>query len=364
MPSFQYNQDMAEKKIQTIDYTKLRDIPLIILLWTGVAIILLYLVQKIIEVIIVLVISVALAYVLNPLVTFFEKKMPRFLAILFTYLIVLIGIGLIFYFIINVIITQFLLFISFLQQTLGHKSLSDIITIPNQFSFLKSLGLTSQINGISGQILGQLQNIANSIIPFISNVVSALLDFILIVVLSIYLLMDGGKIITWIYANLPKRFHKDVAFVIDTFSYIIGGYIRGQLLLSALIGALVGIGMTILHVPFSALLGLIAFLFEFVPVLGTITSGVICTLFALSNGILSAVAVLLYFVGVHIIEGDVIGPRIVGKAIGIHPAVSLFAVIVGTRLFGITGALFAAPIAGLIQVFLKLLWVKGKEYFF
>jgi predicted PurR-regulated permease PerM len=78
-------------------------------------------------------------------------------------------------------------------------------------------------------------------------------------------------------------------------------------------------------------------------------SGAVCVLIALFQGWLLALVVLAYFVVVHVIEGDVIGPRIMGRAVGIHPAVALLALVAGTELFGFWGALFGAPIAGLIQ---------------
>ena len=61
---------------------------------------------------------------------------------------------------------------------------------------------------------------------------------------------------------------------------VVGGYIRGQLILSTLIGLLVGLGMLALHVPFAILLGLLAFVLEFIPTVGTLTSGVVCVLVA------------------------------------------------------------------------------------
>ncbi|MDQ6878233.1 MAG: AI-2E family transporter, partial [Candidatus Dormibacteraeota bacterium] len=66
---------------------------------------------------------------------------------------------------------------------------------------------------------------------------------------------------------------------------------------------------------------------------------------------LTAILVIVYFVVVHVIEGDVVGPRIMGKAVGIHPAVAIIALVAGSELFGIWGALFGAPLAGLIQAF-------------
>ena len=113
--------------------------------------------------------------------------------------------------------------------------------------------------------------------------------------------------------------------------------------------------MTLFHVPYAVLLGVMAFVLEFIPVLGTLTSGAICVLIALSQGWLIALGVLIYFILVHIFEGDVVGPRIVGKAVGLHPAVSLVALIAGAELFGVWGAVLAAPLAGLIQAGRSLL---------
>src|SRR5207248_10162789 len=68
--------------------------------------------------------------------------------------------------------------------------------------------------------------------------------------------------------------------------------------------------------------------------------------------------VLAYFVIVHVIEGDVVGPRIMGRAVGIHPATGLVALVAGTEVFGVWGALFAAPLAGLLQAIIVVAWVE------
>lgn len=130
--------------------------------------------------------------------------------------------------------------------------------------------------------------------------------------------------------------------------------------MSTLVGLLVGGGMFVFHVPYAALLGVLAFILEFIPVLGSLVSGVICTFIALTQGWLIAVGVLIYFVVVHVLEGDVVGPHIVGKAVGLHPVISLVALIAGSELFGIGGALFAAPIAGVLQVLIVALWTNWR----
>jgi predicted PurR-regulated permease PerM len=87
-----------------------------------------------------------------------------------------------------------------------------------------------------------------------------------------------------------------------------------------------------------------------------IISGTVCVIIALFQGPILALLVLGYFVVVHVIEGDVIGPRIMARAVGIHPAVALLALVAGSELFGIWGALLGAPIAGLLQAFATAIW--------
>jgi predicted PurR-regulated permease PerM len=160
---------------------------------------------------------------------------------------------------------------------------------------------------------------------------------------------------------MPDQQQGRIRFLLETLQRVIGGYIRGQVLLCGLIGFLVGAGMYVIGVPFALLLGVLAFVLEFIPVLGTLISGAICVLLALTKGWVFAVIVLAYFVVVHVIEGDVVGPRIVGKAIGLHPVVSLAALIAGSELFGIAGALLASPVAGVLQALLIAIWTEWRE---
>ena len=177
---------------------------------------------------------------------------------------------------------------------------------------------------------------------------------------SIYLLIDGSRVTNWLRNNMPVQQRGRIGFLLETLERIVGGYIRGQLLLSTMVGLLVGIGMALFHVPYAVLLGVLAFILEFVPVLGTIVSGAICVLIALTQGWLIALGVLIYFIGVHVLEGDVVGPRIMGKAVGLHPVISLAALIAGAELFGILGALFASLVAGILQALIVSIWKEWR----
>ncbi len=225
------------------------------------------------------------------------------------------------------------------------------------YNTLHRFGISQdQINGFGNQIINQAEGLTGGVVPFITSFFDFALDVIIVAVLSVYLLIDGARLKKWIHNNVPLVQRERASFIIDTLERVIGGYIRGQLTLSLLIGVLVGLGMTAFGLPYAVLLGVLAFVLEFIPVLGTLTSGAVCVLIAFSRGWLIAVGVLIYFVVVHIFEGDIVGPRIVGKAVGLHPALSLVALIAGAELFGIWGAVLAAPIAGILQALLIAIW--------
>ncbi len=333
-----------------------RDVPLAILAWIGVLYIVLMSAQHIGRTLLVVVIAALLAYALTPAVTMFERIMPRFLAISVVYLIVLGGIGGLLYLVIQTAIVQFNGLYNFVNRLItsgGNSQLNSIIhTLGIQPSFIES---------IRQQVLNQASGAAGSLLPFVTGILGTIVDIIIVGVLSIYFLVDGRRVTNWLRRNTPRHQRGRVGFALDTLQRIVGGYIRGQILLCTLISVLVGVGMQVIGVPYALLLGVLSFILEFIPILGTLASGAICVLLALTKGWVVALIVLIYFIVIHIIEGDIVGPRIVGKSVGLHPIVSMAALIAGGELFGVWGALFASPIAGILQAFLITVWIEWRE---
>ncbi|HTK09659.1 MAG TPA: AI-2E family transporter [Ktedonobacteraceae bacterium] len=333
-----------------------RDIPLAILAWLGVLYIVFLSAQHIGRTLLIVGIAALLAYALTPAVNIFKRVMPQFLAIAVVYLIVLGGIGALLYVIIEAAVQQFTTLSGFLNVLLlpgGNGKLNDIA---------RAVGIQpDQIESIRQQIVAQASGAAGSIVPFVTGVFGAIVDMIVVAVLSIYFLIDGKRVTIWLRGSAPLQQRGRVGFALDTLQRIVGGYIRGQILLCTLISVLVGVGMQILGVPYALLLGVLTFILEFIPILGTLVTGVICVLLALTKGWILAVIVLVYFIIVHIIEGDIVGPRVVGRSVGLHPIVALAALIAGGELFGIWGALFASPVAGVLQAFLIAVWIEWKE---
>lgn len=338
-------------------WARRRDVPFAILGWIAVVAVVLWCASHIVRSLLLLVIAGLLAYALAPAVHLLRRFMPRFLAVLIVYVVVFVGLGLILYLITSTAVRQTIEF----ARAIPHYITPGTYGSPSPLEqTLSTFGITPvQIDAARQQIVSRIEGAAGSVIPILRSIFNAVLDSILIAVISIYMMLDGGRIATWLRRNAPQPLR--INFLLDTLQRVVGGYIRGQLLLSALIGILVWIGMTLFQLPYAVFLGVLAFIMAFIPIIGTFISGAICILVALTHGWPIALGVLAYFIGVHIFEGDVVGPRIVGEAVGLHPIVSLFALTAGAELFGIWGALFASPVAGVIQALIVAYWVEWRK---
>jgi len=223
---------------------------------------------------------------------------------------------------------------------------------PGWFAALETQA-TGQVQAFAGAIAGDL-------IPRIAEFFGTVIDVIVVLILSIYLCSNGARIAQWLKTETPSNTRFRARTLVIVVNRVVGGYIRGVLTLAVLVGVMVGVGLAALGVPYAVLMGVLAFFMEFVPVLGVLVSGAASVAVALVSfrEPVRPLIVLAYFVVVHIVEGDVIGPRIMGRAVGIHPATGLIALIAGTEVFGIWGALFAAPLAGLLQAIVVAAWVE------
>lgn len=358
--SNRFHSSRSDREIQNATkWARRRDIPIAILAWLILGGLILWAAGYVARSLLVVLVAALLAFALTPAVKLLQRFMPRLLAVIIVYLVVLSGISLLLYAIINTTVGQISSLATAIQNLLtpqGQQQLAPIV------KFFARFGITAeQLQGFARVVETQATGIVGGALPFISGVADFMLNVIIVAVLSIYLLLDGARAIGWLRRNAPVMQRERTHFILDTLERVIGGYIRGQLIMSSTVGLMVGVGMTLIGVPYGVLLGVVAFILEFIPIIGTILSGVLCVLLAFSKGWLIALIVLVYFVIVHVIEGDILAPRIVGRAVGVHPAVSLFALLAGAELFGIWGAVLGSPLAGLIQAVLVTVWQDWRE---
>jgi predicted PurR-regulated permease PerM len=309
-------------------------------------------------VLLIVLVAALLAYAIVPVIDLLHRVMPRALAIVLVYVLATVVFGVISYYTLKTLIPQLNALAQSVKTFVSPSS-------PGQESpleqLLKSVGFTqSQIDAAASQVQSQLStivsNIANGLEPLIGGLISAGFNILITVVVSVYLLVDGYRFGSWLISRSPLSQRGWIASVQEILQRVVGGYIRGQFIMSAIMGVLQGVGMAIIGVPFAPLIGILAAIMEFIPIIGTIVVGFVAVVIALTQSWTMAAITLVYTIILDCVEGYVLSPRILGRAVQIRPVVTLLAMIAGSQVFGIWGAILGAPTAGLIQALVGAYW--------
>jgi len=199
--------------------------------------------------------------------------------------------------------------------------------------------------------------------PILSNVVglatgaaTLMAELLIMLILSFYFMVDGHRIGQGAVYLFPPRHREKAQFVRAAVGQVLGSYIRGQLILAGIVGVAAGLGSWVLGVRYPLVIGVLAFLFELVPMLGPVLSAVPAVIIALFQPWPLVAWVVVYFVAIQMIENHILAPNISGRAVGLHPVAALLALLLGADLFGIWGALFAVPITGIAAVLATALY--------
>jgi predicted PurR-regulated permease PerM len=175
---------------------------------------------------------------------------------------------------------------------------------------------------------------------------------VLIPILSFFLLKDADSFRRSVLAMLPRgrlRWRGDEFF--QDINSTLAAYIRAQLTACLLIGILCSIGFALFRLPSPLVLGLIAAVFEFVPLVGPLTIAILAALVALlHSGYWSALFVLLFLGVLRIVQDYVIYPRIIGEGIHLHPLAVILAILAGAEIAGVAGIFLAIPVIAILTV--------------
>lgn len=194
------------------------------------------------------------------------------------------------------------------------------------------------------------------LVRILTHVASSALDTVLVLVVSFYLLLDGPRLRAALLAVVPAAHHGKLLFVETSLGRVVGGYLRGQVLMAVTLAIVVGIGMQALGMPYAIVLAVLAGVFELIPMLGPILSALPALAVALFQPFPMVLWVLAFFVVVQQIEAHVLAPRITGHAVGLHPLGAIFALLAGLELGGPLGAIVAVPLVGFLWVIATTLY--------
>lgn len=173
-------------------------------------------------------------------------------------------------------------------------------------------------------------------------------------ILAFFLLRDWERILVRMRSLIPRAREEQILAFATEYDRLLARYMRGQLTAAAVVGVLTGIGFWLLGFPYALLLGVTAGVFNVVPYLGLIVSLVPALIIAIFSGsfLLSIGKIALVFGVVQTLDSSVLGPRIVGDSVGLHPVWVILALSVSGFFFGFVGLLLAIPLAVLVKMLL------------
>lgn len=195
-----------------------------------------------------------------------------------------------------------------------------------------------------------LTAIQQEVLHISTNLASALSGIVLAVVASIYIVSDWKRIHDVLARALGPERRTDVQKFFDRTDQTVGLWVRGQIMLSVLVGILVYVGLTLIDIPFALVLALLAGVLEIIPFMGPIIAAVPALIIAFNVSAFDALLVLALYIAIQQIEGEVLAPQIMKRAVSLHPIVIIFGILAGYHVAGIAGALLAIPLISMIWI--------------
>ena len=308
-----------------------------------------YLLYELRLLLILIFLAVLLAGGLYGIVRFFERFLPRLLAVLATYVILIGAFVLIIFLIFPPLVRQVIEFVDELP-TIADRLREDTIRLID--------GFTDE--GTGEDIIDTLTDGAQDAVPELGSLLSVPLTFVsiltnafVVVFLSALMLIERDRARGWLLEFVDKRDEEAVIGVSRNALLRLGAYVRGQLLVMALIGVGSAVGMTILGVPFAVPLGALSFVTAAIPIAGAFIAGGPIVLVALTVSPGTALLMLAWLVVLQQLEGSVITPYIQGRVVNLSAIAVLLGVLAGTSIAGIVGGIIAIPLVAIADVVLR-----------
>jgi predicted PurR-regulated permease PerM len=297
-------------------------------------------------------VAVVLSLALDPLIAFLERKgVKRFLGTAITFLSGAFLLALASYFLLPIISIEASNFL---------KSIHEITY--NIFGIGLPENLVDALTFGRDKLFAALASADISIAGTLASILLTAISFIATILIAFYLCIERDGTDRLLRILLPDRFERPVLKVFDRFKIKIRKWFIAQFYLSFAMGFIVTIGLWILGVRYALLLGLLAMVFELVPMIGPILLGVVACLVAISDSLGLAISVAIFFIVIHQVENHILTPAIIGKTMKVHPVVVVVALLAGGKIAGFIGVILAVPLAVLAQeVFNYLAEKKDKR---
>ena len=309
------------------------------------------------------------AYILNPIVNFFEKrlKIKKVLAISITYSMIVALIFIILFFTIPSIIDSILNITKEMPTYVEVVQTWVDVMLKNERvkGLIIQAGLLSKFQEISTQVgsvtIDVLQNLAMYLVSFTSNLLNVILGFLI----SIYVLADkekfvrGARIIT--YMILKEENGTKLISFIRTYNRMIGVYIGIKAIDSAIIGMIALVGLVIVGEPYAPLIALIGGITNMIPYFGPLIGEIVGVVVAVFVSPMKALIVFILLLSIHLFDAWYLDPKLIGKKVGVSPLGIILGVAIGGGFWGPIGMLLGSPTMATMNIYYEKFLIKFKE---
>jgi predicted PurR-regulated permease PerM len=290
-----------------------------------------------------------------------RSRVPRPLAILVVYLVTIGAVTLLFLLLAPVIREQVAVF--------QHEAPAQLGNLRQAWQANGNALLNGPGQELLGRVIAAIRNPQMSALPVpreaamdvLAGVGGGLIGILTVFVIAFYYLMEKAWLQTVILNEVAPAHRARIAHVLALVEAKVGDWLRGQLFLCLVIGAMATVGYGALGVRFWPLLGLWAGITEIIPILGPWLGGIPAVIIALTQSWEKALVVAAYAALIQLLENTTLVPRVMKGAVGLSPLTVFLAILSGTQLLGMAGAILAIPVAAAVQVVLSEFLAARKE---
>lgn len=317
-------------------------------------------------------IGAAVAYVVNILMTFYEKKLfakvksekllkaKRALCMVIAFVTLVAVIALIFWLVLPQLISCIMIVVDYVPDTVDWivEQLDKIEYVPQEIiDVISSVDWKTQLEKIVSVVTSGVSDVLSVVISTVSTVVSGVINAFLSLIFAIYILLDKEKLGLQ-FKRIAKKYLSQSCY--EKFSYVVGTlddsfhkYIVGQCTEAVILGGLCAIGMGILGLPYAPMIGALVAFTALIPVAGAFIGGAVGAFMIFMVSPIQSLVFIVFIVVLQQLENNIVYPKVVGSSMGLPAIWVLAAVTVGGGVMGVAGMLIGVPIASTVYSIVK-----------
>lgn len=302
------------------------------------------------DVLMIFFVALVLASIIDPIATFGGRyRIPRAISVIATYILLIFFVALGLTLIIPPLLTELGGFTGSMVDywTRFVSRIAAVRELSAQYGLLQNWERSLV------ELEGALGRAAGSVFSTVTGIFGGLISLVATFVVTFYLVVEKDALKKLFQALAPERHQQRFSALGNEIQRKIGRWLRGQIILSLIVGSLVYVGLLVLRVDYALVLALFAGITEFVPYLGPLIGAIPAVFIALAISPVKAGVVILLYVLIQQLENAVLVPRVMARAVGLNPMITVIALLIGGRVAGVAGILLAIPVVTAISVVLE-----------